>query len=55
MSMGKDKTARNSRIKTLLEKWRGEYAHLSTTDLREIQEVIELLLDERFYAARGKR
>jgi hypothetical protein len=54
MSIGKDKSARNSRIKTLLEKWRNDYSHMSTADLREIQEVIELLLDERFYA-RGSR
>lgn len=54
MSIGKDKTARNSRIKTLLEKWRSDFASMSTTDLREIQEVIELLLDERFYARRGR-
>lgn len=54
MSSGKDKTARNSRIKTLLEKWRSDFADLNTADLREIQEVIELLLDERFYARRGR-
>ena len=54
MSTGKDKSARNSRIMNLMEKWRNDFAHLSTTDLKEVQEVLEYLLDERFYA-RGNR
>lgn len=54
MSSGKDKSARTSRIKTLMDKWRTEYAHLSNSDLYEIQEVIENILDERFYARRNQ-
>ena len=54
MSSGKDKSARTSRIKALMEKWRGDFVSLSNSDLNEIQEVIENILDERFYARRGK-
>jgi hypothetical protein len=54
MSIGKDKSARQSRIKSLMEKWRSNFVHLGNTDLYEIQEVIETILDERFYARRGK-
>jgi hypothetical protein len=53
MSSGKDKSARTFRIQTLMDKWRSDYVHLSNTDLYEIQEVIENILDERFYA-RGR-
>lgn len=52
MSSGKDKTARNSRIKLLMEKWRSEFVHYGNADLYEIQEVIESILDERFYSRR---
>ncbi len=52
MSSGKDKTGRDSKIKLLMEKWRSDFSHLSSTDLYEIQEVIETILDERFYARR---
>jgi hypothetical protein len=52
MSSGKDKTGRNVRLKTLMDKWRSEFAHLGNADLYEIQEVIETILDERFYARR---
>lgn len=47
MSSGKNKTARQSRLKTLVEKWRGEFVDYSYTELREVSEVIEYLLDER--------
>jgi hypothetical protein len=52
MSSGKDKTARNSRIKLLMEKWRNEFIQYGNADLYEIQEVIENILDERFYSRR---
>ena len=50
MSSGKNKTARQSRIKTLVEKWRADFVEFNSTELQEIQEVIEYILDERFYS-----
>lgn len=52
MSSGKNKMARISRIKTLVEKWRSEFNEFSSSELHEIQEVIEFILDERFYSRR---
>jgi hypothetical protein len=52
MSSGKDKTGRDSKLMLLMEKWRKNFSHLNTTELYEIQEVIETILDERFYARR---
>jgi hypothetical protein len=52
MSSGKDKSSRNMRLQALLDKWRGEFAHLPNAELHEIQEVIETILDERFYTRR---
>ena len=50
MSSGKNKTARQSRIKSLVEKWRSDFVEYSSGELQEIQEVIEYILDERFYS-----
>lgn len=50
MSTGKDKSARTSRLKSLMDKWRSEFVHYGNSDLYEIQEVIETILDERFYS-----
>lgn len=50
MSSGKNKTARQSRIRTLVDKWRMDFVEYSSNELHEIQEVIEYILDERFYS-----
>jgi hypothetical protein len=52
MSSGKNKTARQSRISVLVEKWRNDFVEFSSSELQEIQEVIEYILDERFYSKR---
>jgi hypothetical protein len=52
MSSGKDKTARVSKIKSLVDKWRNELNEFNSAELREMQEVIEFILDERFYSRR---
>ena len=43
---------KNSHLATIVEKWRGEYVEYTTEELHEIQEVIDLILDERFYNRR---
>ena len=52
MSSGKNKTSRQSRITSLVEKWRSDFVEYSSSELQEIQEVIEYILDERFYSRR---
>ena len=43
---------KNSRISTIVDRWRGEFNEYTTEELHEIQEVIELILDERFFTRR---
>jgi hypothetical protein len=44
--------AKNSRLSTIVDKWRGEFNDFTTEELNEIQEVIDLILDERFFTRR---
>lgn len=43
---------KDMRIATIVEKWRGEFIDFTTEELHEIQEVIDLILDERFFSRR---
>ena len=43
---------KNSKLSAMVDKWRGEFVEFSTEELHEIQEVIDLILDERFYTRR---
>jgi hypothetical protein len=44
--------AKNSRLASVVDRWRAEFIEFSTEELNEIQEVIDLILDERFYTRR---
>ena len=44
--------AKNSRLSAIIEKWRADFVEFSSEELREMQEVIDLILDERFYNRR---
>jgi hypothetical protein len=44
---------KNTRVAAIVEKWRGDFVEFTSEELREIQEVIDLILDERFYS-RGR-
>ena len=43
---------KNSHLATVVDRWRGEFVEYTTEELHEIQEVIDLILDERFYTRR---
>jgi hypothetical protein len=45
--------AKNSRLATIVDKWRADFIEFSSEELKEMQEVIDLILDERFYT-RGR-
>ena len=43
---------KDTRITTIVERWRTDFNDYTTEELHEIQEVIDLILDERFFARR---
>jgi hypothetical protein len=43
---------KNSRLAAIVDKWRCDFIEYSTEELTEMQEVIDLILDERFYTRR---
>jgi hypothetical protein len=43
---------KDTRISAIIERWRGDFVEYTTEELHEIQEVIDLILDERFYCKR---
>jgi hypothetical protein len=43
---------KNQRVVAIIDKWRNDFVEFTNEELKEIQEVIDLILDERFYSRR---